>query len=150
MPTLEATTNVLHITRRFKAARERVFAAFSTLDAMAAWIGCESSKVIGDWLHFRTGGDYQLRMSNPQHGDRVVTGSYQEITPTSKIVFTWMVPNDEEWTDVESLVTIELLSHGTETELKLTHEGLPTPTSRDQHQTGWGASCDKLALYLSA
>jgi uncharacterized protein YndB with AHSA1/START domain len=149
MPTLEATTNVLHITRRFKAARDRVFAAFSTLEAMAAWIGCEGSKVIGDSVDFRTGGDYVLRMSKNQE-DCLVAGSYQEVTPTTKIVFTWQHQNHEDWKDVESLVTIELQARGAETELKLTHEGLPTPESRDSHEHGWSISADRLALYLSA
>jgi uncharacterized protein YndB with AHSA1/START domain len=149
MPTLETTANVLSITRRFKAARDRVFAAFSTLEAMAAWIGCEGSKVTGDSVDFRTGGDYVLRMSTT-HGEHVVAGSYKEVAPTTKIVFTWQPQNDEDWKDGESLVTIDLTTHGAETELKLTHEGLPTPESRDSHENGWSASADRLALYLSA
>jgi uncharacterized protein YndB with AHSA1/START domain len=149
MPTLETTTNVLSITRRFKAPRERVFAAFTTLEAMATWIGCHESKLIGDSLDFRIGGEYQLRMSSAK-GDCLVTGTYQQITPPSKIMFTWQPQNDEDWQDVESIVTIELQARGTETELKLTHEGLPTAQSRDNHEFGWTQSCDKLALYLSA
>jgi uncharacterized protein YndB with AHSA1/START domain len=149
MPTLETTANVLSITRRFQAARERVFAAFSTLEAMAAWIGCEGSKVIGDSVDFRTGGEYVLRM-NKAGADHLVSGTYQEVTPTTKIVFTWQHQNHEDWVDVESLVTIELQSRGPETELKLTHEGLPTPESRDNHEHGWSTSTDRLALYLSA
>lgn len=150
MTTLETTTQVLNITRRFKAPRERVFAAFSTLEAMAAWIGCHDSSVIGDSLDFRTGGAYQLRMSNPK-GDRwLVSGTYREVTPPSKIVFTWQPQNDEDWVDVESVVTVELQARGSETELTLTHEGLPTAQSRDNHEFGWTQSCEKLALYLSA
>ena len=149
MPTLETTTTVLSITRHFKAPRERVFAAFSTLEAMAAWIGCHDSKIIGDSLDFRIGGKYQLRMSNSK-GDCLVTGSYQQITPPSKIVFTWQYQDDEDWQDVESVVTIDLQDRGTETELKLTHAGLPTPESRDNHEYGWTQSVDKLALYLAA
>ena len=149
MPTLETTANILSISRRFKAPCERVFAAFSTLEAMASWIGCHDSRITGGSLDFRTGGEYQLRMSTA-HGDCLVTGSYHEVTPPSKIVFTWQYQNDEDWTNVESIVTVELQARGTDTELKLTHEGLPTPESRDNHEFGWSQSCDKLALYLAA
>lgn len=149
MPTLEITPNVLSITRHFKAPRERVFAAFSTLEAMAAWIGCQGSKIIGDSLDFRVGGSYVIRMSTP-HGECVIAGAYREITPPSKIVFSWQPQNEEDWTDVVSVVTVELQARGPETELTLTHAGLPTAESRDKHEYGWSESCDKLALYLAA
>src|SRR6476659_7433955 len=118
MPTLEAATptkaNTLSITRRFKAPRERVFAAFSSLEAMAAWIGCHDSKVIGDSLDFRTGGAYQLRMSSPKGEGCLVSGAYREVTAPSKIVFTWQPQNDEDWVNVESVVTVELRAQGPE------------------------------------
>lgn len=149
MPTLELTTNVLSISRHFKAPRERVFAAFATIEAMGAWIGCDGSKIIGGTLDFQVRGKYQMRMNTP-HGECLVTGSYQEITPPSRIVFTWHYQDDPDWTGVDSVVTIELQSRGAETELTLTHAGLPTPESRDNHEFGWSESCDKLALYLAA
>lgn len=149
MPTTTEQTETLRISRRFKAPRERVFAAFSTLEAMSSWIGCHGSKITGGALDFKVGGALQLHMSTP-HGDCVVIGSYREISPPSKIVFTWQYRGDPDWAEVESVVTIELHAKGADTELHLTHAGLPTAESRDNHEFGWGESCDNLALYLAA
>jgi uncharacterized protein YndB with AHSA1/START domain len=148
MPTLEATDTLL-VTRHFKAPRERVFAAFSSLDAMAAWFGPPGRSCLGDSVDFRVGGSYQLRVKTPDE-ENIVSGVYREITPPSKLVFTWKWQDDEDWEKVESLITIEFHAHGTETEVRLTQVGFPAVANRDRHSHGWNGCFDKLEAYLGA
>jgi uncharacterized protein YndB with AHSA1/START domain len=148
MPTLE-DTDTLHVTRRFKAARDRVFAAFATLDAMAAWFGPPGCKVTGDSLDFRPGGLYRLR-AKTSDDELIVSGAYREITPPEKIVFTWKWEHDEDWVNVESVITLEFHAQDGETELNLTQVGFPAPVNRDRHGIGWGVCFDKLDDYLAA
>lgn len=148
MPTLE-DTDTLHVTRRFKATRDRVFAAFSSLEAMASWFGPPGCAVVGDNLDFEVGGRYRLR-AKTSDDELVVSGAYREIVPPEKIVFTWKWEDDEDWANVESVITLEFHSHGAETELQLTQVGFPAPANRDRHGIGWGVCFDKLDALLAA
>jgi uncharacterized protein YndB with AHSA1/START domain len=53
-------------------------------------------------------------------------------------VFTWV----SQYTDGESVVTVDLSPDPAGTRLVLTHEGLP-PESRDGHAEGWGQFLDR-------
>ena len=59
-------------------------------------------------------------------------------------MFTWKWEDDEDWVNVESVITVEFQSHGSETELHLTQVGFPVPASRDRHGIGWGVCFNKL------
>ena len=148
MPTLQ-DTDTLVVTRRFKAPRERVFAAFSTLEAMSSWFGPPGVTVLGDSLDFRVGGKYRIRAKGPE-GEVIVGGGYREITPPAKLVFTWKWEDDEDWVDVKSEVTIEFHAQGDETEVRLTQVGFPSPESRGRHAHGWGGCFDKLDAFLAS
>jgi uncharacterized protein YndB with AHSA1/START domain len=148
MPTLE-DTNTLQVTRRFKEPCKRVFAAFSSLEAMAKWFGPPGVTVRGDSVDFRVGGKYQIRADHAD-GEVVVAGTYREITPPSKLVFTWQWQDDEDWVNLESVITCEFHAHGSETELVLTQVGFPVPESRARHEHGWNGCFDKLDAYLAA
>lgn len=146
---MTTTDNTLSMSRRFKAPRERVFAAFATLEAMTPWFGPAGCDVEGDSLDFRVGGTYRLRLKTPK-GENIVSGSYREITPPEKLVFTWKWEDDEDWEKFESVVTLEFHAHGNETELSLTQVGFPVPESRGNHEHGWAGTFDKLDAALGA
>jgi uncharacterized protein YndB with AHSA1/START domain len=140
----------LQVTRRFKAPRERVFAAFSSLEAMTEWFGPPGRSCLGDTVDFRVGGGYRLRIRTPDGEEMTVSGSYSEITPPSKLAFTWKWDDDDDWADVHSLVTIEFQDHGNETEISLTQAGFPAVENRDRHSHGWNGCFDKLEAHLAA
>jgi uncharacterized protein YndB with AHSA1/START domain len=148
MPSTLDQTDTLRISRRFKANRDRVFAAFTTLDAMMSWFGPAGCTMRGDSLDFRVGGQYRLRIDTPD-GEAIVAGTYREITPPSKLVFTWQWQDDEDWVDKESVITCEFHAHGSETELTLTQVGFPVPESRGRHEHGWTGCFDKLDAALA-
>ncbi len=146
-----ATTenDTLEVTRLFKAPRERVFAAFTTAEAMNQWFGCGGKKT-NCTTDFRVGGSYRLDSRNPEGGEPViVTGVYREITPPSKVSFTWKYEGDEDWADCESLVTVEFKAVGDQTELRLTHTGFPSAESRGNHSQGWNSCMDKIDALLT-
>jgi uncharacterized protein YndB with AHSA1/START domain len=75
-----------------------------------------------------------------------VSGTYREIVPDSRIVFTWSFETHFEVKD--SVVTIDLLEAPGGTELVLTHELLPSAKERDSHEAGWTGILEKLAESL--
>ena len=84
-------------------------------------------------LDLRVGGAYHLDMhykgkSYPHHGE------YLEIDPPKRLVFTW-VSEGTQWQP--SIVTVELIERGEETECVLTHEGLIDAKNAEDHRGGW-------------
>lgn len=144
------TENTLTLTRRFKARRERVFAAFSTAESMQQWFGCPPPTVVECKADFRVGGSYSIRSFNPETSHAITAvGVYREITPPSKIVYTWKWEGDEDWADCESLVTFEFTAVGDETELHFTQIGFPSDDSRQKHTQGWTGCFGRLDAFLT-
>jgi uncharacterized protein YndB with AHSA1/START domain len=149
MSTLTAEST-LKLSRRFKAPRERVFAAFTTGEAIAQWFGCHPPNIVEVSADFRVGGSYRFSSFNPETSQKAVAvGVYREITPPSKIAYTWKWENDEDWADCESLVTFEFKAIGDETELHLTQVGFPSEDSCQKHTQGWTNCLSKLDSILT-
>ncbi len=147
--TTTTENDTLTLTRLFKAPRERLFAAFTTPESMNQWFGC-GGKVTTCTTDFRIGGSYRLETRNPESGETfIVTGAYREITPPAKITFTWTYPEDSDWANCESLVSVEFKAIGDQTEMTLTHTGFPSAESRGNHSTGWGSCLDKIDSLLT-
>ena len=77
-----------------------------------------------------------------RNSSREVSGTYVEIDRPRKLVFTWSGPLTNH---VTTLVTVELIPRGDETDLVLTHERLPTQAIVAGHTKGWGIILDHLA-----
>jgi len=45
-------------------------------------------------------------------------------------------------------VTVEFIPAGVSTEIRLTHEQLPSIEARDDHGRGWSGTLDKLEKFL--
>ena len=77
--------------------------------------------------------------------DYVHTGVYQVVEPNAKLVFTWT----QEGNEVTTLVTVEFLARGSESELVLTHERFTKADVAQRYQSGWGTIAEKLASFLA-
>ncbi len=74
-------------------------------------------------------------------------GTYLQIVPPEKLVFTWSGRVTQER---ETVVTLDFLDQGPVTEVVLTHEGLSTPERRALAEGGWPSLFDALASVLSS
>jgi uncharacterized protein YndB with AHSA1/START domain len=73
--------------------------------------------------------------------EHFVSGTYREIVPGEKLVFTWAWRSTPER---ESLVTVLVRPAEGGTELTLKHEQFFDDTARDMHRQGWEGALDKL------
>jgi len=134
----------LTIVRQLPHDRARVFSALTDPLKMAQWFfGVKGgrAKVTND---LRPGGSYRIEMVGG-HGTSAPHGTYLEIAPPARLVFTWSSPGCSNVTDTR--VTIELSEHEGGTRLTLTHE-LPAAFVAG-HQEGWNICFDHLGLFLA-
>jgi uncharacterized protein YndB with AHSA1/START domain len=94
-------------------------------------------------LEARVGGSFCFELEN---GTSIV-GTYMQIIPPEKLVFTW---SGKAIQSRETVVTLDFLDQGPVTEVVLTHEGLSTPESRALAAGGWPSLLDALAEVLSS
>jgi uncharacterized protein YndB with AHSA1/START domain len=148
--TTAAIEDTVTLTRQFKAPRESVFAAFASANTLSQWLGPKDGKVLSCEVDFKVGGKYRYAFHSPEMGDMAVNGEYREIAPPARIVFTWQWEDDEDWTGVVSVITIDLTAKGADTELHLTQTGFPNTQSRDNHGRGWGMCFDRLEVLVAS
>jgi glutathione S-transferase len=142
---------VLDVTRRLKASRQRVFDAWSSLDAMKHWFGPENCSVLGGSVDFQVGGRYRLEVQTETLGPITVGGEYREISPPDKLAFSWKWEGHEELCKEEMEVVIEFTAiNENETELRLTQTGFPEREVAEHHGQGWNGTFDKLGPWLAS
>ena len=95
----------------------------------------------------RVGGKYRWDLTNDEGEEMTVHGEYRELVPNRKVVFTWQWDDDEDWENNTSVVTVELSDAAGGTDLRLTHERLPSEASRDRHNEGWNSVLDRLEKF---
>ncbi len=147
------------LTRRriFHASPEEVFQAFVSAEALKEWWSPEGYTVIEAHADVRVGGQYSLVMRTETGSETVyVRGSYEEIAPPHKLVFTHMFERRGGSAPFVRVglaahltrVTVELKAHGSATELILVQEHIPTPDAEELLLVGWQGIFDHLASYL--
>ncbi len=126
-------TESLVVTRVFPIDIQKLFRAWSDPGKMQKWLfPFPAGGSVEVENRFEVGGNYQLKMHNPDGDVHTMTGTYKEIIPNRKIVFTW---NTTEVQD--TVVTIELHAVDEGTELVLTHDMFPDADSAQNHTEGW-------------
>jgi len=159
--TSESQGNALTIVRDFDAPRELVWRAWSDPELLKQWWGPKNFTAPVYTADFREGGRYHYCMRSPEGQDYWGVGTYLEIVPMERIVYTDAFADEKgnavpashygmegDWAD-EMLVTLTFEDRNGKTRFTLSHTGLPEGQMRDMTGSGWNESFDKLAEILS-
>jgi uncharacterized protein YndB with AHSA1/START domain len=131
--------------RRMPAPREIVYQAWIDPEGMREWM-CPGDVVSADaTLDVRVGGSFRIIMKSKSQVHEH-TGIYKIVEPPAKLAFTWSaVEKPGEIT----LVTVEFIAHGDESELVITHERFTNPDLAQRYENGWGTIAEKFAAFLA-
>ncbi|MCG8603897.1 SRPBCC domain-containing protein [bacterium] len=142
-----STEASLTLKRTFAAPCEKVFRAWTDPAELGKWW-----RVSEGWstpvaeVDLRVGGQYRLGMQDPEaEGPYVVFGTYQEVVPPNKLVYTW------QWEGLESeatLVTVVFRDLGESTEVELVHTKFPNQEECHKHNQGWLGCLQQLEAIL--
>jgi uncharacterized protein YndB with AHSA1/START domain len=138
----------LTLKRRLKAPPAKVFDAWADPQKLVLWFGPAHTvqDSVRAQMDVRPGGRFRVQFSTDEGESHEVGGTYKELVPDKRLVFTWAWHTTPER---ESLVTITLAPDGDGTLLTLHHEQFFDEPARDGHQRGWTGTLEKLDRFLS-
>jgi uncharacterized protein YndB with AHSA1/START domain len=144
-----ATKPSLALQRHYPVAPEKVWRAWTDAEAVKRWWGPGPGEPVSlAELDVRVGGRFRIVFGGPDGKMHECAGTYKEVVPNRKLVFTWHWPNSTP--ERVSVVTIIFEEANGETDLLFKHEQLFDEKARDDHQRGWSASLDKLSAFFEA
>ena len=135
------------ITRVFDAPRELVWRCWTDPDEAPAWLHPRGVVTPREHVDFdvRPGGRYRYTMVAGDGTEYPTTGTYREVSPPDRLVFTWGSPGDPDAT--MPLITIELAEHGTDaqqTRMTFQLEGFAGAPGDGYVYDGWSEAFDLL------
>lgn len=140
----------LTIKRVFDAPRELVYACWTQEEHMQKWFFPKDFTVPATQSDIRPGGSYRSCLRAPDGTDYWVGGTYKELLPPERIVFTHAWQDGAGNAEHETVVTITLKDLGDgRTQLTFHQAFFLSEASRDGHKTGWVESLDNLEAYLA-
>lgn len=140
----------LTIRRIFNAPMKLVFDCWTQKQHMSKWFFPKDFTVPSSQADVRTGGSYRSCLRAPDGTDHWVTGTYKEVSPPDRLIFTHAWEDETGQPRHETLVTITLkdLANG-RTQLTFHQAFFPSQASRDGHAEGWNETFDNLDTYLA-
>jgi uncharacterized protein YndB with AHSA1/START domain len=125
------------VTRRIRAAPERVYGFFTDPTLWARWQGTSAT------VDAQPGGVLQVAMG--RGGSGLAEGRFVELDPFERIVFTWGWASSPLSTlpPGSTVVSVDLRPDGDGTLVTLTHDLLPQG-EREIHEAGWSLYLDRL------
>jgi uncharacterized protein YndB with AHSA1/START domain len=141
-PTTSAVLQ-LRLERVIRADRERAFAAWTRPELLREWSAPEGMTIEEGELDLRVGGRWRVVMTEPNGKRHEAFGTYREVTPPERLVYThaWRQGNGS---SPETTLVVEFHEVAGGTRVVLTQEGFASPESRDGHGEGWSSSLNRL------
>lgn len=135
--TTPAQDNIVDQEVRIKAKPETVFPFFTDPSLITRWQGVSAE------LDPRPGGIYRVSVQT----QRVALGRYVEVTPYSRVVFTWGWEGpDSPIPPGGSTIEVTFTPDGDDTILRFRHSGFPNKEARDAHDEGWIHYLERLTI----
>ena len=145
----------LILRRTLNAPQELAFAAWTSGEHIRQWLQPEPGmQVPSARMDVRVGGKIRIQMKKPDGEYFTAAGEFREVKVPEKLVYTWdwekdgSEPDEGEPEGKPTLITVEFLKRGKQTELVLTHTRFATVESRNNHAEGWGKCVDAFAAFL--
>jgi uncharacterized protein YndB with AHSA1/START domain len=140
----------IRIERTFRAPAQAVFDAWTSVEALRRWYppGADWDTPVAE-VDLRVGGRLRVVLRSPTGEEFGGGGEYREITPPTRLVFTWTWDRPDAG-DGTQLVEVDFSEQpdGT-TKVVMTNRGLLDDATRESHREGWEGSFDNLDRVLA-
>ncbi len=150
MSNTQTAVPALIIRRTFNAPRERVFRAWTDPKLLSAWFAPPTVTLRNVTCDARLGGSYRIELTQADGEEMNVGGTYTEFRAPERLAYTFRWEEDDPALEHDTLVSIDFIARGEQTEMVFTQEQFKSDESRANHEGGWGAIFDQLATFVGA
>lgn len=147
---IESSENKLVLRRTYAASAESLFQIWTTPEYMQRWFR-PNQEFTHPFIEvdLRVGGKYRIAFESSEGVVDVLSGEFLEVTPPSKLVYSWVWEEPNEHAGIETQVTVEFQEQAEGTVLILTHERFTKPDMKERHLGGWSGALDLLKALLT-
>ena len=144
--TAPADTGPLVVRRLIRAPAAVVFRAWSDPAVAWRWGWGKAYDTVALELDCRPGGVWRHEIRDRTSGETFwFDGVFREVVADRKVVHTFRWRSDRGYRQEESLVTVELVAKGQDTEVVITHAQLPSGTIQETG-AGWADCLEQIDL----
>ena len=138
---MSTTETSLLVSQFISDEREKVFKAWTDAEFVKKWLCPEECRVLSNEAEVDVGGTYRESM---QCGDDIHTvfGTYREIFPNRKLVFTHQWDEPEA---VETVVVVDFTDKKGGSVVTLSQQGFESTAAAKGHEQGWASALRNLA-----
>lgn len=138
------STNSVSLHRVLKAPPEKVYRAFTEVNAILSWLPPYGFLCSVQEMNVKVGGTYKMSFQNFSTGNsHSFGGKYIEIKPNEFLKYTDQFDDPNLPGEMITSVWFQKVSVGTE--LKVTQDGIPAVIPAEMCYLGWQESLEKLA-----
>ncbi|MFO1121593.1 MAG: SRPBCC family protein [Hyphomicrobiales bacterium] len=140
----------LRITRHFTAPRALLYRMWTEKHLMDRWSCPAGFTVPESGADLRPGGQWHATMRRADGVELKLGGTYREIVPDQRLVFThaWLGPDGRP--GPETLVDVTFSDADGGTRMDFVQTGFDSAGNRDGHEAGWSECFDKLTPLVDA
>jgi uncharacterized protein YndB with AHSA1/START domain len=139
----------LTVSRLIDAPQALVFKTWTSQEHAARWWGPQGFAIFSCRLDASVGGAFRIAMRSPEGTVHTKVGTYQEIVPPERLVFTYAWEDANGIPGHEMYVTVTFEARGDKTLLTLHQTGFETMPERDSHRSGWTGCFERFAKYMT-
>jgi uncharacterized protein YndB with AHSA1/START domain len=145
----ERASEDLLIVRTFEAPAPLVFSLWSEARHMRRWMGPQGYDCPELEMDFRVGGAWRGMIRSPAGAENPFGGTYREIEPHRRLVFTFTWRNDGPSAGIETLITLTFEARDDRTVQTFHQTPFLSAERRDSQGRGWGQTIDKAQAYAA-
>lgn len=138
-------THKVVLRKTIAAPRETLFDLWAFPEHLRQWLSPSADvELFLAEVDFRADGRYRFGFRS---GDGIATyvgGTYLEIMPPERLVFTWTPEPPDVDAGKKTLVTVDFRDNAGQTEIVLVHERFPDKAMCDRHNEGWNGALEQL------
>jgi uncharacterized protein YndB with AHSA1/START domain len=141
---------VLTINRVFNAPRSLVFKAFTDPKRMLQWLGPRDYPASFVEADVRPGGKWRACLDSAASGEELWHGgTYYEVVPDERLVFTFAWDQEDGKAGRETLVKIDFEDLADKTKMQFQQSEFETVEDCEGHRKGWNSAFDRLEELLA-
>jgi uncharacterized protein YndB with AHSA1/START domain len=140
-----ALSAMLVVRRRINATPAKLFAAWTQPELLVRWWGPQGVACPIAEIDLRVGGSYRIANEFPDGKIVWIGGVFEVVEPPHRLAYTWKL---ESQNGSPERVTVCFEAHGSQTEVIVTHERIPSESAKISHEHGWAGCLDGLVKFI--